>query len=326
MKIDISKKFTKELCARALNFIDILTSSQKEKLFFSFSDKERFNWHYTPIKKYGLTISEMNEGQQNMAFNIIKLLLSEMGHQTFKEIIELEKILYEWEKLQGEKNHWIRDSGIYYFAIFGDPNNDGTPWGIRVNGHHILITVNFSSKFISFLPSFFGANPAEILHGKRKGEKTLLKEENLARSFIKSMNFHQSTKAILHENAPADIITQNVIHVKKFHIEDGIKYSSLFDSQKLLLKTLISHYFSRFNNLVFNEYIEKLSNLEQTRFAWAGSISPKKPHYYSIYHPEFIIEYDNTQNDSNHIHTVIRDIKNDWGENLLSLHYEKFHI
>ena len=72
--------------------------------------------------------------------------------------------------------------------------------------------------------------------------------------------------------------------------------------------------------------MESIGNLEKMRFVWAGSLNPKKPHYYSLYHPEFIIEYDNTQNGANHIHSVIRDIRNDWGEDLLSLHHKKFHV
>ena len=325
MIIDISKKFTDELIIKVRKFVDKLDSSQREKLFFSFSDQERMNWHYTPIKKYGLTLLEMNKNQQVLAFNMIKSLLSEIGQITVDKIIELEKILDEWERIQGEKNNWNRDSGLYYFSIFGKPNNEGNPWGIRLNGHHVLVTINFSTNFISLLPSFFGANPAEIQHGNRKKERTLLNEEDIARKFIKSMNFHQSKKAILHENAPSDIITKNVIHVKKFHIEDGIKFTELFDSQKKLIEPLIKHYFRRFNDIFFSEYMKNISNLDKMRFVWAGSIVPKKPHYYSIYHPDFIIEYDNTQNGANHIHTVIRDIKNDWGENLLSLHHEKFH-
>ena len=242
MIIDISKTFSNELISKVLKFVDTLDSAQKEKLFFSYSDQERFNWHYTPIKKYGLALLEMSKNQQVLAFNITKFLLSEMGHITVDKIIELEKILNEWEIIQGEKNNWSRDSGLYYFSIFGKPNNDGNPWGIRLNGHHVLVTINFSSKFIS-------------------------------------LNFHQSQKAILHKDAPSDIITQNVIHVKKFHIEDGIKFTDLFESQKSLVEELTKHYFRRFKDVFYSEYMESIGNLEKMRFVWAGSLNPKKPHY-----------------------------------------------
>jgi hypothetical protein len=35
----------------------------------------------------------------------------------------------------------------------------------------------------------------------------------------------------------------------------------------------------------------------------------------------FLIEYDNTQNNANHIHCVWRDFNGDWGEDLLAEHY-----
>src|SRR5215203_3982647 len=64
-----------------------------------------------------------------------------------------------------------------------------------------------------------------------------------------------------------------------------------------------------------------MSNL---RFAWAGDEQRGvgHPHYYRIQGPTLIIEYDNTQNNANHIHTVVRDLKNDFGGDVLLEHYK----
>jgi len=35
------------------------------------------------------------------------------------------------------------------------------------------------------------------------------------------------------------------------------------------------------------------------------------------------MEYDNTQNNANHIHSVWRDLQNDFGEDLLRKHHEQ---
>lgn len=61
--------------------------------------------------------------------------------------------------------------------------------------------------------------------------------------------------------------------------------------------------------------------VKQLSFAWAGSVEKGKGHYYRVQGPTFILEYDNTQNDANHIHCVWRDFKNDFGEDLLRTHY-----
>jgi len=67
---------------------------------------------------------------------------------------------------------------------------------------------------------------------------------------------------------------------------------------------------------------EGLNNL---RFAWAGSQQPGlgHQHYYRIHGPTIIIEYDNTQNNANHVHTVLRDLKNDFGGDELLKHYKR---
>jgi hypothetical protein len=64
---------------------------------------------------------------------------------------------------------------------------------------------------------------------------------------------------------------------------------------------------------------------EQIHFAWAGSTEPKQGHYYRVQGPTFLLEYDNTQNNANHVHAVWRDLKNDFGEDILKKHYEESH-
>ncbi|NNF26159.1 MAG: DUF3500 domain-containing protein, partial [Gemmatimonadetes bacterium] len=56
-------------------------------------------------------------------------------------------------------------------------------------------------------------------------------------------------------------------------------------------------------------------------FAWAGGLEPGEGHYYRIHAPSFLIEYDNTQNDANHVHSVWRDLENDFGGDALAQHY-----
>ena len=64
--------------------------------------------------------------------------------------------------------------------------------------------------------------------------------------------------------------------------------------------------------------------MEQIKFAWMGKIEKGERHYYRIQGPSFLIEYDNTQDDANHIHSVWRDFNGDFGEDLLAAHYRNF--
>ena len=67
------------------------------------------------------------------------------------------------------------------------------------------------------------------------------------------------------------------------------------------------------------------NGFENTTFAWAGSTKISEGHYYFIKHDKFLIEYDNTQNDANHIHSVLRDFDGDYGSDILSNHYKSSH-
>ena len=64
---------------------------------------------------------------------------------------------------------------------------------------------------------------------------------------------------------------------------------------------------------------------DAVRFAWAGPIDPRRPHYYRLHGPTLLIEYDNSQNNANHIHSVWHDPRNDFGVDLLRAHYESGH-
>jgi hypothetical protein len=69
----------------------------------------------------------------------------------------------------------------------------------------------------------------------------------------------------------------------------------------------------------------KKAGVEKLTFAWAGSLKPGAGYYYRIQGPMLLIELDNTQNNANHVHSVVRDLTNDFGEDIFREHYEKEH-
>jgi hypothetical protein len=69
--------------------------------------------------------------------------------------------------------------------------------------------------------------------------------------------------------------------------------------------------------------IEK-AGFDKIQFAWAGGLERGEGHYYRIQGPTFLMEYDNTQNNNNHIHSVWRDFEGDFGEDLLRKHYKEY--
>jgi hypothetical protein len=307
----------------ATNFLQSLSASQKQKLEFKFDEEERYNWHYIPRDRKGIPLKELNTTQYKAAMDFLHTAQSDPGFQKTTAVIKLETVLREVEGRPADDSY--RDPGNYSFSIFGNPATDKI-WGWRLEGHHI--SFNFSTednKLISATPGFIGSNPAVVLSGPQKGLEILKDETELGFNLLRSLNASQKEKAIFTKNAPGDIITASS---RKAMIQNpqGILYSELNTEQKKLFIQLLSLYIHRYKAAFASQMMQEVESagLNNLRFAWAGDEQPGvgHPHYYRIQGPTIIIEYDNTQNNANHIHTVIRDLKNDFGGDQLLEHYK----
>ncbi len=309
--------------AAAQSFVQSLTSQQKEKALFPFDDEERYHWNYVPLERKGIPLKELSSAQHSAGMSLLRTALSNNGFEKTRAIIELEAVLKEVEG-RGADDHY-RDSGKYYFSIFGNPASDSI-WGWRLEGHHIAF--NFSSDgkgLVSGTPGFLGANPAVVLSGAQKGKEVLKEETKLGFELLNSLNSGQKEKAIINTKAPSEIITGNS---RKAMIQNpqGILYSELNEEQQKRLLQLLGIYIHRYKEPFADKLMKDVetAGLKELRFAWAGDQQPGvgHPHYYRIQGPTIIIEYDNTQNNANHVHTVIRDLKNDFGGDQLLEHYK----
>ena len=318
----------KRMTAAANDFLNSLDDSQRQTASFDFAGDERYKWAYTPIERDGLRLREMNDTQRKAAVTMMESGYSARGAETAHRIIELETILGEWEGISNNVSQWERNTDRYWFSVFGTPGSIDEPWGFRVGGHHIGLTANIvNGEQIAILPLFFGANPAVIRHGERKGERTLVEEQDWARALLTSMDGDQTKLAVVDTVAPADILTTNVRSADPNIAPAGIGFGDLGDSQRDQLVALVKHYVTRASDDLSSNYWREVesSGFDDVTFAWAGPAGVGEPHYYAIRHPRFLIEYDNTQNEANHIHSVLRDYSHDFGEDLLAAHYRASH-
>jgi len=300
-------------------FLNELEPELKSKANFPFDSEERFNWHYVPRRRKGVSFKDMNDRQRAAAHTLLKSTLSVKGYSKTTGVIVLEGVLRE---LEGQ----FRDPDLYYFTIFGTPSED-SPWGWRVEGHHL--SINYSSvtkELVATTPTFFGSNPAIVPNGPHKGLRVLKFEEAMARELVASFNGAQRSKAIIATRAPSDIIT-GADREADIGKPRGLPASDMNHDQRAMLMRLVEEYVCNFRSEIADEYLFDIGKdgIEKIHFAWAGGTAAGEPHYYRIHGPRFVLEYDNTQNDANHIHTVWRDIKNDWGEDLLKRHYQRSH-
>jgi hypothetical protein len=309
--------------ATAQKFLQTLSADQKQKALFLFDADERYNWHYIPKERKGISLNELTAEQQKAAMNLLHTVLSDTGFEKTTSIMQLEKVLKEVENRQAGDDY--RDPGNYHFSIFGNPLTDSI-WGWRLEGHHI--SFNFSSdnnRLVSGTPGFLGSNPAIVLSGPEKGKQVLKDETELGFALLNSLDEKQTEKAIISTEAPGEILTAAS---RKAMISDpkGILYNELNKTQQKIFIQLLSIYIHRYTNSFALRMMQEIetAGLNNLRFAWAGAHQPGpgNPHYYRIQGPTIIIEYDNTQNNANHIHTVIRDLKNDFGGDELLEHYK----
>lgn len=304
----------------ATNFLAALPDPQRVRVAFPFDSDQRTDWHFIPKERKGLPFKDMSPEQRQLGEALLSSGLGQRGFLKAVTIMSLDQILRDLEN-----NNAKRDPELYYITIFGTPSPTA-PWGWSVEGHHLSVNLTVAGDgAVSSTPAFFGTNPAEVREGPRKGLRVLAQEEDLGRELVKSLDDVQRQAAIFSVDAPKDVITGNSRKVTLVDAPAGIAVGRLNDAQRLTLRKLIEEYLHRHRADLANEEWKKIeaAGLDRIHFGWAGGVEPGQGHYYRIHGPTFLIEYDNTQNNANHVHTVWRDLQNDFGEDLLRRHHEQ---
>ena len=308
-----------EMADAANNFLNSLNPDQKKKATYELTSEERKNWHFIPKERNGLPLTNMNGAQKSLAHALLASSLSTRGYVKAATIMSLELILQEME---GPSRRFPREPELYFVTVFGKPGETNT-WGWRWEGHHFAANFTIANGHeISGSPTFMGTNPAEIRTGPQKGLRVLAAEEDMARSLVKSLNDDLRKKAVFDTKAPADIITLAEKKVAALK-EVGVAYSQLNAEQQRLVLDLIREYVNRVRPEIANKDLAKIAaaGMEKITFGWAGGLETGQPHYYRIQGPTFVLEYDNTQNNANHVHSAWRDFDGDFGDDIISKHY-----
>jgi len=305
----------------AQHFLDSLTPEQRAQATFPFQDDERQNWHFIPKERKGLPLLTMEPHQKALAHALLAAGLSQQGYIKAVSIMSLEDVLRIMENDDGNR----RNPQKYYFSIFGEPSDTGT-WGYRVEGHHLSQNYTVVNGKIADTPSFFGSNPAEVREGPRKGMRVLAAEEDLARDLLESLTAEQKKSAIVTDKAYPDILTAASRKAALEGQPSGLSAAKMTKKQFDLLQTLLSDYAANVPDQLAQTRLDHIRKVgTNIFFAWAGVEQRGGPHYYRIQSPAFLIEYDNTQNNANHIHSVWRDFNGDFGLDLLAMHYQQSH-
>ncbi|MBI4585667.1 MAG: DUF3500 domain-containing protein [Planctomycetes bacterium] len=296
----------------AQGFLAGLDEKQKAKASFAFDDKERFNWHFIPRDRKGIPLKELGSSQKQKLQDLLAASLSEIGLKTADQVRGLEEILQE---LEGPNGRFVRDPELYYASLFGTPGPQGR-WGWRFEGHHLSLNFTLDGeRVLSATPLFFGANPALVQHGPKKGLRVLAGVEDLARELMKSLDEKQRQE-VEGKEKPEEWEIQGATSERYAGLlPRGLPAAKLSEDQQKIFERLVKDYIKHLpeeaSRAIYQEV--KAAGADQIQIAWRGGIDPFEPHSYIIHGRSFIISYANFQNGAAHVHSGFRLLKGEFG-------------
>jgi len=334
----------------ATAFLDSLTPEQRKLVMFPLDSGERTHFNFIPDEAFprnGIQMKALTPAQRKLAHALLQTGLSQRGYTTYNGIMELETVLKAVEEAErasargsaptvapagpgggpaGPAPQFNRDPLHHHISIFGTPGPD-TVWGWRLEGHHISLNYTvMRGRVVRAAPTFAGTNPAEVKDGRQKGLRLLGEQEDAARAFLKSLTPEQQKAAIINGLAPNDIVTGNKVKVDPLE-PAGIQTKSLEPEKRLQLLAVVKTFADLMADDVAAERLGRIysAGVDNLWFAWAGGVERGEKHYFRVQGPTFLIEFDNTQNDGNHVHSVWRDYTGDFGADLLRDHIAAEH-
>jgi hypothetical protein len=303
----------------------LLGFDKGKNLALELDDEARQDWAYWPTERVGVPLDLMTGEQRRLTHALLTSLLSSRGYLKVVQIMQLEQILGLLDTAG-----LPRGVGHYEVVLFGQPSAT-EPWAWRFEGHHVSLNVAVAPTGVSVTPSFFGSNPAEVRSGPLTGFRVLGAEEDLGRELVMSLTPAEKSRAIVSNDAPRDIFTGNIgkpaeqWDAWRQTLEPaGIAVAELNEVQqhwvRRILDEVVGHYRPELS-------VELLRGIDPKtlRFAWMGATERGAPHYFRLQGADFVFEFDNVQDNGNHVHSVWRDKSGDFGLRLLGEHYRTAH-
>jgi hypothetical protein len=332
----------------AMGLFDGLTADQRERVLLPFKDPGRTHWNFLPESgRHGLPLAELDRRQEMLAHRLIAESMSIPAYARVVQVMANEHVLRELNlPVFGHVAATFRDARGYFLTFFGQPQPD-TTWGWRLVGHHLSVNVTVADgDLVSATPFLLGAEPARFGPFRILGE-----EEDAAFVLLDSLTTAQQHQTIIHSRPPADFVTRTVatigeVEYAAYHgvgrrdamITDedrqalayfrayprGIRAGDLSAIQRGHFGDVLASFVERARPGLVGFEMDRIAaagGVEELHFAWAGGTSIDQPHYFRIQGPATLVEFDNAEDNANHVHSVWRDPSNDFGADLLIQHH-----
>nr|WP_207892670.1 DUF3500 domain-containing protein [Micromonospora sp. MW-13] len=283
-----------------------------------FDDAARRWLEYRPRPRPGVCLADLDRAGRKAAHRLLATALSPAAYAQAMAVVALEEVL---DRAEGWRRG--RHSGDYWVAVFGDPARDDR-WAWRFEGHHLSVSMTVVDDQVSPAPVFLGANPATVRHAGHPVSRPLGVEEDLARALLDAIGPAGRAATVVADEAPADIISATRPDAPGSITPLGVPADRLGPTGRAMLDQLVAVYLDRLPPELAVREAGRLAG-GPLHFAWAGPTRPGQRHYYRVQGDDLLIEYDNTSDDGNHAHTVLRRPASDFGADVLAAHHAEAH-
>ena len=339
-----------QMLVAAWGLLYSLDPQLRQAIQFSLDAPELSDWDFIPKPdRTGISLADLDQHQRQMAHNLLATGLSLDGYAQALQVMAMENVLRVRDAVKfGISSAGFRHNEHYFFSFFGRPGFEDT-WAWRVLGHHLSVTFTIiEQRWVTATPFNLGAEPAAA------GSLAPLRaEEAHAFTLLDRLGTDLRERVLIHDRAPADYVTRQVDRVGAFELPDhydlGLPHYRISDDDREALKfernrprgvsggdlnalqsdelrALVHAYLRRLPHEMARKHMQRIESaaLDDVFFCWAGGTQRGTSHYFRVQTPDYLIEYDNAIDSGNHIHTIWRDLRNDFGGDIILQHYTQY--
>ena len=335
----------------AMALYDHLDGDQRRRVVVPLDNDNRSHWNFLPESgRRGVAVREMTQPQRLLVHRLIAQCLSVEGYAQVVQVMSLEHVLRELNApVFGHVAAYFRDPEGYFLTFFDQPQPD-SDWGWRLVGHHLSLNFTVAGQdLMAATPLLLGSEPAQLGPFRILG-----REEDLGFSLLAALDQEQVSTATIHPVPPPDFVSRCVPFLGEEEWPDvhgvGRRDAPVTDADRAALRWvrnqprglargrmgaeqqeafdyLLEAFVTRLKSEQVGREMDRIraAGPDSLHFVWAGAHRIEQPHYFRLEGPVTLIEFDNTEDDANHVHCVWRDPTNDFGVDILAQHRAAQH-
>ena len=321
--------------------LGLMSATERQASCFPVDSETWRRWQNTELflEDYGLRLEETGEATRDAVMQVLRASLSAEGVKRSHDVMKLNRFLGDLVGAPHILGEWS-----YNFCLFGEPSLR-EPWGWQLFGHHLSLNCFVLEGQMVLSPGFWGAEPSYADTGPFKGTVLFQDEERQGLELMRLLSRAQQRSAIVaHSMVGGDLPPGRRHFADNLHLGgayrdnriipyEGIAAQELSAAQRGKLSELIGRYIAPLPEGPFAKRMAEIErHLDQTHFCWIGGRAEDSTFYYRIQSPVVLIEFDhhcgvfltNAEPAKFHVHTIVRTPNgNDYGRDLLRLHYER---